>query len=220
MDQVHLIAREIVDRRDFDERIASWLLLKYGTGGSHEDLTRQGRIIDTHIELEALVLRCTRDTLTDEVDAVSDIVESINALDLLNVCLIACEIRVGLDSGSDLIEIVTIQKFNIDHASVDTGSDRDCHGQSVLDTLDCLDSDGMSHAASRSEIGIGQAFRSHCLQESTDDGIGSRVPSSGKDGSDVILLCHGIEVGIHLIDARMNIEAIDGADAEAIASLA
>ena len=73
LDEVCTITGEHVDDRNFDHRVAARLQSHGGTGYVDEYLTRQGGVVDTHVELQTLVLRLAADTLADEVYAVTHI---------------------------------------------------------------------------------------------------------------------------------------------------
>ena len=61
------VARKEVDDRNLDHRIATRLLAHGGTCHAHQDLCREGGIVDAHVELEELVLRLAGHALAGEV---------------------------------------------------------------------------------------------------------------------------------------------------------
>ena len=120
LDEVSAITGEHVDDRNLDHRVATGLQAHGGTGYIDEYLTRQGGVVDTHVELQALILRLTADTLADEVHAVTHITHIIDTGDLEHVRLVRGEVGVGLDGGSHLVEFGTILEFHIHHTAMDT----------------------------------------------------------------------------------------------------
>lgn len=50
------VAGEEIDYGDFNHRVAAGLETECGAGTGHEDLSRKGRVVDGHIEFEALAV--------------------------------------------------------------------------------------------------------------------------------------------------------------------
>ena len=94
--QLLAVAGQKVDYGDFNHGVASGLLTHRCACNVYEHLTCQGRVVDAHVELHALVLSLSANALAHEVYAVAHVLHSVNAVNLHNVSLVACEIRVGL----------------------------------------------------------------------------------------------------------------------------
>ena len=100
--QVLTLAWEVVDNRYLNHSVGCRLLLHGSTSYVDEHLSSEGWVVNLHIKLEELVVGLATDTLTSEVYTMTNIVESINALYLEYVCLVACEVWVSLDSLCNL----------------------------------------------------------------------------------------------------------------------
>ena len=55
-DDVLAVAGEVVDDGNLNHRVATWLLAHGGTSHIDEHLSREGRIVNLHVELEELVV--------------------------------------------------------------------------------------------------------------------------------------------------------------------
>ena len=64
-DEVGAVAWEHVDDGNLDHRVAGGLEAHRGASDIDQYLTREGRIVDLHVELQALVLGLTADALAD-----------------------------------------------------------------------------------------------------------------------------------------------------------
>ena len=121
------ISIQQVNKRNFNHCITTWLLTHCRTRTTDKNLGSERRVIDSHVELEQLVLGCTRNTLACEVDTVAHIKEVIYTWNFLYMCLVIDEIWIGLDGCSDLIEVITLLYLNINHTTMYSGTNRDCH---------------------------------------------------------------------------------------------
>ncbi len=121
------VAVEQVNERNLNHCIATRLLAHCGTRAAHKHLGCERGIVYSHIELEQLVLCCTRDALACEVDTVPHIKQVIDTRHLFNVCLVIDKVWVGLDGCCHLIEIISFFNLNINHTAVYACTHRDCH---------------------------------------------------------------------------------------------
>ena len=96
-DYLFAVAWKIVDDRNLNHRVGTGLLLHRGTGSIDEHLSSEGRIVNFHVELKELIVRLSAHALTNEVHAMTDIVQGIHALHLEDMRLIICKIGVSLD---------------------------------------------------------------------------------------------------------------------------
>ena len=126
-DKALTIAWEHIDNRNLNHCVATRLLLERSTCYVDEYLCSKSRVVNLHVELEELVVCLTRNTLTSEVYAMTNIIECVNALYLEYVCLITCEVWVSLDSLCNLSKVSTFLKLYIYHTAVDTLTYRDSH---------------------------------------------------------------------------------------------
>ena len=134
LDEVGTVARQHVDDGNLNHRVAGGLQAHRGTSNVDQYLTCEVRIVDLHVELEALVLRLSADTLAHEVHTVTHITNVVDALYLEHVGLVRGEVGVGLDVFSDLFQSVAVFQLYIDHAAMDALAQGDGHRQSVLHT--------------------------------------------------------------------------------------
>ena len=103
-DEILLVTLEHVDDGNLDHRVASGLLAHGSAGHVDEYLTGEGRIVDAHVELQALVLRLSAHALPDQIDAMAHVAHVVNRCHLEHVGLVAGEIGVGLDGLRDLFQ--------------------------------------------------------------------------------------------------------------------
>ena len=132
LDEVGTVAWQHVDDRNLDHGVATWLQAHRGTSYVDQHLTSQCRVVNLHVELHALVLGLTADTLADKVYAMSHIANVINAFYLEDVCLVVGKVRVGLDVLSNLLQCEAILQLNVYHTTVDAFAQGDCHRQGIL----------------------------------------------------------------------------------------
>ena len=88
LDEIGTVTREHVDDGNLDHRVAAGLLAHRSTGHVDEHLTREGRIVDAHVELQTLVLRLAADTLADEVHTMTHVAHIVDTLYLEHMSLI------------------------------------------------------------------------------------------------------------------------------------
>lgn len=126
-DELLAASGQHVYHRKFYHRIASGLLSKRRAGYVDKYLSCQCGVVDAHVELETLILCGSADTLAHEVHTVSHVAYSVYRLNSENVCLVAGEIRVGLDCLCHLVEACAILEFNVYHTAVYTLAERNGH---------------------------------------------------------------------------------------------
>ena len=97
---------------------------------------------------------------------------------------------------------------------MDALTERDGHRESVSDTLFRAHADTVAHRHARSEVGVVQSFWSETLHECADDGVGARIPSGRDDGHGAGLLADLHERAAIVHDAGVDVEAVDGVDAQ------
>ena len=76
---------------------------------------------------------------------------------------------------------------------MDSGSGGDGHAECFLHSFDCFHCHGVSHGHSRTEVGVGDAFRCESLHECADDAVGTRIPSGGDDADCSVFFCHFVK---------------------------
>ena len=78
LDEIGTFAWEHVDDGELDHRVAAGLLTHGSTGYVDQYLGGESRVVDAHVELEALVLGLARDALAHEVDTVTHVAHLID----------------------------------------------------------------------------------------------------------------------------------------------
>ena len=121
------IAIQQVDEWYLNHSVATWSLAHCCACAAHKNLSCKRRVVDSHIELEQLVLCHSRNALAGEVHAVTHVKQVVNARNLLHMCLVIDKIWVGLDCSCNLVEVVTLLNLNINHAAVYACTYRNCH---------------------------------------------------------------------------------------------
>ena len=106
--QVGALAGQHVDDGNLNHRIASGLQAHGGASHIDQHLTGQGGVVDLHVELQALVLGLTRDTLAHQVHTMSHVAHIVDALYLEDMRLVRGEVGVGLDVLGDLFQRVAV----------------------------------------------------------------------------------------------------------------
>ena len=101
--QVCTVARQHVYDRNLYHCITTWLQTFRCTGYIDQHLSSQCRIINLHIEFQALVLCLSTDALAYQMYTVSHVAHVINTLHLEHMRFIVGEIGVGLDVFGDLL---------------------------------------------------------------------------------------------------------------------
>ena len=127
-----LVAWQHVDDRNLNHSVTTWLLLERSTCHINKHLCCEGRVVNLHIEFEELVVGLTTDTLTSKVYSMTNIIESINAINSEDMSLIISKVWVSFDSLCYLFEFCALFEFYIYHTAMNTFSDRNCHRESIL----------------------------------------------------------------------------------------
>ena len=84
-DKLLSVAWKIVDDRNLNHCIATRLLLHRCASNIYKNLSSKRRVVNLHVVLEQLVVSLARNTLADKVHAMTNIVQVLNALNLINV---------------------------------------------------------------------------------------------------------------------------------------
>ena len=92
--------RAKVDDGHFNHRVATRTLLHRGTGGTHQHLTGEGRIVDAHVKLEQLILRRSAHTLARKVHTVTHVDNLVDTGHQVHVRFVRSKVRIGLDGSS------------------------------------------------------------------------------------------------------------------------
>ena len=71
----------------------------------------------------------------------------------------------------------------------------------------------MTHAATGTEVGVGDALRCDGGQQGADHGVGTGIPTGGDDAYRLVLLRDGGELFAQVVNLPVDVEAIDRADA-------
>src|SRR5574344_1187621 len=141
-DKVFALTWKHIDDRYLDHCIATWLLTHRGARHIDQYLTCEGRVVDTHVKLQTLVL-----------------------------CLTAYKVRVSLGSLCHFVEARTLFQFYINHTAVDTLAFRNGHRKSILNASLGTYTYTVTHTHTRTEISIRQSFRSEALHQCTNDTV-------------------------------------------------
>jgi hypothetical protein len=72
-DEVGTIAGEHIDHRNLNHGVASGLETHRGASHVNQNLTREGRVVDAHVELQALVLSLAAHTLANEIHTMTHV---------------------------------------------------------------------------------------------------------------------------------------------------
>ena len=208
------VARQEVDDGNFYHRIATRLLAHGSAGHTDEDLTREGGIVNAHIELEELILGAAAHALASEIDAVAHINHIVHTRHLHDVRLIVDKVGVGLDGGCHGVEIVAFLNLHIDHAAMNARARGDGHGEGGLHARHSLDSYGMPHRHAGAEVGISDTLGRDGLEEGAHDAIATGVPASGDDADGTGSLGTLVERAAELGDLGVDVETINGIDTQ------
>ena len=209
-DERFAVAGKQVDYGDFNHRVGAGLLAHRSASHADKDLCSQRRVVDAHIELKSLILRCSRHAFAHHINAVAHVFYVVDAVDFDDVSFVACEVGVSLDSCSHLVELVAVIELYVNHASVDACSQRNSHRQSGFDAFDGFNGNGVSHAHTRTEVGVGDAFGRTGLQESADNRVASRVPSCGDYRHFTRLDSRFVEAATEVGNLSVDVETVDG----------
>ena len=72
----------------------------------------------------------------------------------------------------------------------------------------------MSHGTTGAEIRVAHAFRGEAFHEGAHNGVGTRVPTGSYYAHGVVCLGDFVEGAAEIDDAGVDVERIDGVDAE------
>ena len=133
--QISSVARQHVDNRNLHHRVAARLQAHGGASHVDEHLTCESRVVDTHVELQTLVLRLAADALAHKVHAVPHVAHVVDALHLEHMCLVRGEIRIGLDVLRHILQLGSLFQFHIYHTAMDALTQRNGHREGVLHTF-------------------------------------------------------------------------------------
>jgi len=214
LDEVSTVARQHVDDGNLNHGVAGRLQAHRGTSNVDQYLTCEGRIVDLHVELQALVLGLSADTLAHEVHTVAHIANVVDAFYLEYVGLVRGEVGVGLDVLSHLLQRVAVFQLYIDHAAMDAFAQGDGHREGVLDTSLRAYADAVAHRHARSEVGIAQALGGEALHQGAHDRVGAWVPSGSNDADGIGLLVDLHEALTIAANVGVDVERVDGIDTQ------
>ena len=85
------------------------------------------------------------------------------------VGLIVSEVWVSLDFCCYILKLGTFLQLYINHTAVDTLAQWDCNRECFFDTLLATNANRVSHAHTRTEVGIGQSLWSQTFHQNTYD---------------------------------------------------
>ena len=88
----------------------------------------------------------------------ANIVQVLNALNLINVSLVVYKVRVCLDSSLNLVEVCAVLKLNVNHAAVNACAEWDSYRKSISNALDGANGYRVSHATARTEVSVTYAL--------------------------------------------------------------
>ena len=128
--------------------------------------------------------------------------------------LVAGEVGVGLDGSRHLVELGALLQFHIHHAAVDAFTQGDGHRQGVLHAGLRTYADRVAHRHTRAEVRIAEALGGKALHQRADDGVAARVPTGGNDADGLRLFINRCKGGTVVEDAGVDVERVDGVDAE------
>ena len=97
LDEVGAVAWQHINDGNLNHGVAARLQTHRSTSHINQYLTRQGGVVNLHVEFQTLVLGLTADALADEVHTVTHIAYVVNALYLEHMRLIVGKIWIGLD---------------------------------------------------------------------------------------------------------------------------
>ena len=208
------ITWQVIYHRNLYHGICTGLLLHGGTCNIDKHLSRKCRIVDTHIKLKMLVVRLATHTLTHQIHAMSHIIDICHARHLIDMCLIVHKIRIGKDSLLHSLEIRTILKFHIYHATMNTCTQRDGYRQSISHSCYGTYGHTVSHTSARTEVCISDSARSKAFHKCAHHTIGTWIPTCADDTYGAMLfgslvqclpqvhnLCVDIKT-VHCVDAH------------------
>ena len=97
---------------------------------------------------------------------------------------------------------------------MDAFAQGDSHRKGVLDASLRTYADAVTHGHTRTEVGVGQSLRCEALHERADDGVGTRVPTGSNDADGIGLLVDGHQTLAIAANVGVDVEGIDGVDAQ------
>ena len=119
LNQIGTVAWQHVNDRNLNHRVATWLQTHRGASHVDQYLTCQCRVVNLHIELHALVLGLSANTLADKVYAMSHIANVVDALNLEDMSLVVGKVWVCLDVLGNLLQCEAILQLNVNHTTMD-----------------------------------------------------------------------------------------------------
>ena len=126
-DELLAVAFEIVNHWNLNHGVATGLLAHRGASHVDKYLTGEGGVVDAHVELKALVLCLTANTLANQIYTVTHITHIVNRGYLEHVSLVVGEIWVGLDGLCHLLKAIAVLQLYIHHAAMNTLAERNGH---------------------------------------------------------------------------------------------
>ena len=116
--QLFAVAWQVVYDGYLNHGVCAGLLFHCGAGCVDEYLGGEGGVVDAHVELEVLVVGGAADAFACHVDAVTYIVEGIDAFYGEYVCFVAGKVWVGFDGCCDFGDVCSVFEFYVYHAAV------------------------------------------------------------------------------------------------------
>ncbi len=90
----------------------------------------------------------------------------------------------------------------------------DGDGKGVLHAFLRANADAVAHRHARAEVGVREALRGEALHEGAHDAVGARIPSGGNHGDGARLLVELHEAFAVAANVGMDVERVDGVDAQ------
>ena len=128
--------------------------------------------------------------------------------------LIISEVGIGLDGCGDVLETGAVLQLHIDHAAMNALSKWNGHRQSILHTLLRTYTYRVTHRHAGAEVRVAQALRGETLHERAHDTVAARVPTGGNNSHGTRLLADLHESLAIAANVGMNVERVDGIDAQ------
>ena len=144
----------------------------------------------------------------------SHVTNVVNALHLEDVRLVIGEVGVGLDVFRHLLQRKAVFQLNIHHTAMNAFAQGDGHRQRILHTLLAANTNAVAHRHTRTEVGIAQALGGQTLHQGAYNAVAARIPTGGNDADGVGLLVQGHQAFTIATDIGMNVERVDGIDAQ------
>ena len=128
--------------------------------------------------------------------------------------LVVGEIVVAADGVGYGVEVVSVFNLHVDHAPVHARTHRDRHAQRRAYAFDRLHRHRVPHAHARAKVGVGDALRHDGLQQRTNHGVATRIPSGSHDRHSVVTPSLYVERPTQIGYLGVNIEAVHRANAQ------